>query len=48
VVTSGAFSPTLKQGIGLAYVHSDYQGDRLFLEVRNKKIEAKIHPRNFV
>jgi aminomethyltransferase len=48
VVTSGAFSPTLKQGIGLAYIHSDHQEDYIFLEVRNKKIEAKIHSRSFV
>ena len=48
VVTSGAFSPTLKQGIGLAYIHSNHQEDHIYLNVRNKKIEAKIHPRTFV
>jgi aminomethyltransferase len=48
VVTSGAFSPTLKQGIGLAYIEASHDADDLLLEVRQKKIEAKLHSRTFV
>lgn len=44
VVTSGTMSPSLKKGIGLAYVSRDFQkvGSEIFIEIRNKKIPARV------
>lgn len=44
-ITSGSFSPTLQQSIGLARVGSEFQteiGAEVEIEVRNKKLTAKI------
>ena len=43
-VTSGTFSPTLKKGIGLAYVSTEYSqiGQSLEIEVRGKLQKAQI------
>jgi len=48
IVTSGTFSPTLKIGIGLAYVPSGYEDDSIRLQVRNKILTAKRCSRSFV
>jgi aminomethyltransferase len=44
VVTSGTMSPCLKEGIGLGYISNTNAtfGDKLLIEIRNKKIEASI------
>ncbi len=44
VVTSGTFSPFLKKAIGMAYVpiENSNVGDEIFIEIRNKKVSAKI------
>ncbi len=44
VVTSGTMSPTLKKAIGMGYVNASNTttGSTIFIEVRNKKIRAKI------
>lgn len=41
-VTSGTFSPTLKEGIGMGYVKSALAGadNQIFIEMRGKSIEA--------
>ena len=43
-VTSGTFSPTLKQSIGLAYVSPEFAqvGQELEIEIRNKKYKARL------
>lgn len=43
VLTSGTFSPTLKEGIGLGYVRSDLAGEgaELQIEIRGRKIAAR-------
>ena len=43
-VTSGTQSPSLNTAIGLAYVASDHAqvGNTLFIDIRNKKIPAKL------
>lgn len=49
VVTSGTFSPTLKQGIGLALVDSTHRiGDRVGVQVRNRVEEFEIVKPPFV
>lgn len=44
VVTSGAYSPSLKKGIGLAYVKVDYQqpGTQLDIQIRDKLFRAQV------
>ncbi len=43
-VASGTMSPMMKIGIGTAYVKAGYEkiGTEIYLEVRNKKLKAKI------
>ncbi len=43
-VTSGTMSPMLKQGIGMAYVKTEYcgAGNEIFIRVRDKDLKAKI------
>ncbi len=43
-VTSGTMSPTTKQGIGMAYLASDYwkSGSEIFIRIRNKDLKAKV------
>ena len=44
-VTSGAFSPTLKKGIGLGYINNNFEliniGSEITIEIRSKKNIAK-------
>ena len=49
-VTSGGQSPTLKQGIGLAYVNKPYQkvGTELMLDVRGRTLKARVVKPPFV
>ncbi len=48
VLTSATFSPTLKIGIGLAYLPADIKaGDDLFVSVHGRKIAAKAGPMQF-
>ena len=44
IVTSGTQSPSLKKGIGLAYVDKKYSktGTSLFVDVRGKKLKCEI------
>lgn len=50
VMTSGGFSPTLKQSIGQGYITSAHavEGEKIFANVRGNKIEAEIAPLSFV
>ncbi|MFV0289936.1 MAG: glycine cleavage system aminomethyltransferase GcvT [Mangrovibacterium sp.] len=50
VVTSGTQSPCLNKGIGMGYVASEYSalGTEIYLEVRGKKLKAKIVKMPFV
>jgi aminomethyltransferase len=43
-VTSGTMSPSLKKGIGMAYVKTSYAepGNEIFVEIREKRILAKV------
>ncbi|NCT41805.1 MAG: glycine cleavage system aminomethyltransferase GcvT [Alphaproteobacteria bacterium] len=43
-LTSGGFSPTLKESIGIAYIKSDAAnlGDKIFVNVRGRNIAAEI------
>lgn len=43
-ITSGTNSPTLKKNIGLALIKKEYAdiGNEIFVEIRNKKLKAKI------
>ncbi|MCW3804887.1 glycine cleavage system aminomethyltransferase GcvT [Plebeiibacterium marinum] len=43
-VTSGTHSPILKQGIGMAYINTEYTkiGTEIFIKVRNRKLKAEI------
>ena len=48
-VTSGTFSPTLKIGIGLAYVAGDYiDTENIFIKIRGKFIKATIVKTPFI
>lgn len=44
VVTSGTMSPSLKKGIGLGYIDTEYAkiDSEVFIAIRNKNIRAKI------
>ncbi|TYS14246.1 glycine cleavage system aminomethyltransferase GcvT [Rossellomorea vietnamensis] len=48
-VTTGTQSPTLKKNIGLALIKSEYSGldTEVFVEIRNKKLKAKVVPTPF-
>lgn len=46
-VTSGAFSPTLKKSIGLAFIPKDYKEKEILIEIRGKKQKATLHKRSF-
>jgi aminomethyltransferase len=48
VVTSGIFSPSLKEPIGLAYINRDYAEDSIILKMNKKTGEAEITKRSFV
>jgi aminomethyltransferase len=41
-VTSGVFSPSLKLGIALAYVKTDYKDKPLAVDIRGKTVPAKV------
>jgi aminomethyltransferase len=43
-VTSGTMSPTLKQGIGMAYLKKGYwkEDSEIFIRIRNKDLKAKV------
>jgi aminomethyltransferase len=48
-VTSGTFSPTLKQGIALALLHPDVaDGDTVEIDVRGRAVEARVVKPPFV
>ena len=49
-VTSGSYSPTLEQGIGLAYLKSEYTepGTEIEIKVRRRKIKAEVVKGPFV
>lgn len=47
-VTSGTFSPSLKKGIALAFIHKDNQDKEIFVKIRDKQYPAKIVKRIFV
>ena len=50
IITSGTMSPTLKKSIALAYVLTEYSaiGQEVFVQIRNKKIKARIVDLPFV
>ena len=43
-VTSGTMSPVIKQGVGMAYLNKGFwkEGTEIFIEIRNKKLRAKV------
>ncbi|SFL88152.1 glycine cleavage system aminomethyltransferase GcvT [Halanaerobium salsuginis] len=49
-VTSGSYSPILKQGIGMAYLDNEYTkiGAEIEIKVRNRKLKAKVVKGPFV
>ena len=49
-VTSGSYSPTLEQSIGLAYLEKEYTevGTEIEIEVRNRRIKAEVVKGPFV
>ncbi|WP_353106569.1 glycine cleavage system aminomethyltransferase GcvT [Acetoanaerobium noterae] len=49
VVTTGYQSPTLQKSIGLALIDAQYValGNEIYIDIRNKKVPAKIVSRNF-
>jgi aminomethyltransferase len=50
-LTSGTFSTTLKNGIGMGYVSTDFlntKESQLFVDIRGKKIPGKIVKPPFV
>ncbi len=50
MMTSGGFSPTLKQSIGQGYVQNQYagMGQKIFVDVRGRKIAAEVAGLSFV
>jgi len=47
-VTSGTFSPTLRKGIGLALLHTGVEGDEVVVDVRGRRIPARVVKPPFV
>ncbi|MEO0262185.1 MAG: glycine cleavage system aminomethyltransferase GcvT [candidate division WOR-3 bacterium] len=47
-VTSGTFSPNLNKGIGMGYVRSDFEGEKIYIDIRGKIKEFKITSLPFV
>jgi len=49
-VTSGTMSPTLDKAIGMGYVMQEYSkvGTEIYIEIRNKKVKAKVVKLPFV
>ena len=47
-VTSGAFSPILKKGIGLAYISKDYDKKTCLIKTKRKILSVKITKRNIL
>ncbi len=49
-VTSGSFSPTLEENIGMGYVHKDYSetGKIINIKVRKRNVEAEVVKMPFV
>lgn len=49
-VTSGSFSPVLKCGIGMAYLHKKFSkiGTQVFVSFKNKKVAATVSKMPFV
>jgi len=48
-ITSGTFSPTLKEGIALALLDKDYKkNESVFIDVRGKSLECAIVPLPFI
>ena len=49
-VTTGYYSPTLKENIGLAMVDAAHSnlGDEIYIQVRNKQLKAKVVSRKFL
>lgn len=49
VVTSGTFSPTLQQSIGIGYVNSEFSevGNRISIVIREKDVPAEVVPTPF-
>jgi aminomethyltransferase len=49
-VTTGYYSPTLKENIGLAMVDTAHSnlGDEIYIQVRNKQLKAKVVSRKFL
>ncbi len=43
-VTSGTISPVLNTGIGMAYIHPEYNapGTEIFIKIRNRLLKAKV------
>ena len=43
-VTSGTMAPSVKKAIGLGYVAKEFsaEGSDIFLDIRNKKVAAKV------
>ena len=50
IITSGTMSPTLKKAIAMAYINKIYTnlGTEVFIQIRNKKIKAKVVDLPFV
>ena len=50
IVTSGTQSPMLKEGIGLAYVHTDFAkvGTTIRIQIRDKNVLAEVVKTPFV
>jgi len=42
IITSGTHSPTLDKAIALAYVDRIFKGNTVFIQIRKRKIQAKI------
>ncbi len=47
-VTSGTFSPNLNKGIGMGYLRSDFEGDKIYIDIRGKMKEFKITSLPFI
>ncbi|MBN1117524.1 MAG: glycine cleavage system aminomethyltransferase GcvT [Bacteroidales bacterium] len=49
-VTSGTMSPILQKGIGMGYIKSEYAkvGEKIFVKIRNKAIEASVIKMPFI